>query len=208
MSNQSKKQGKTGQHKRHSSPTHRSHRGARVKGGSMGFQAGGSWSSRSLGVSDRRLVQAVTKDEAFNVRTTVEVRDRAQAVFEELGLSLSGAVNLLMARLISTRRLPFIPEPLTEADGSPALAEAGQATAVRIRVDATLKHQVTVLLQAMGFNPTVIVNAFLRTVAAQRDIPFDYRAPNEETRRAMAELDQGQGERFDSVDALFSDLED
>lgn len=199
MSNQRKKQHAPG-YKTNKPRPGRVRRSSQT-GQTMAFQARGP-------VRDGVIVHAQTKDKAFNLRTTVEVRDRAQAVFEELGLTLSGAVNLLMARLLSTRRLPFIPEPLTDAEDSPSLAGGGGATTIRIRVDETLKHQATELLHAMGFNPTVLINAFLRTVAVQRDIPFDYRTPNEETQRAMAELDHGQGETFYSVDALFSDVED
>jgi DNA-damage-inducible protein J len=38
-------------------------------------------------------------------------------------------------------------------------------------------------------------------------LPFEHKVPNATTRRAMAELKQGKGERFDSADALFEDLD-
>jgi DNA-damage-inducible protein J len=34
-------------------------------------------------------------------------------------------------------------------------------------------------------------------------LPFEVKVPNAATRRAMAELEQGKGKRFDSADALF-----
>jgi DNA-damage-inducible protein J len=38
-------------------------------------------------------------------------------------------------------------------------------------------------------------------------LPFEVKVPNATTRRAMAELGQGRGKRFDSGDALFEDLD-
>ena len=36
---------------------------------------------------------------------------------------------------------------------------------------------------------------------------LEVNVPNAATRRAMAELEQGKGKRFDSADALFEDLD-
>jgi antitoxin component of RelBE/YafQ-DinJ toxin-antitoxin module len=48
------------------------------------------------------------------------------------------------------------------------------------------------------------LHLFLRHFASRKSVPFDARVPNEETRRAVAELDQGDGERFDgSAEELF-----
>ena len=46
-----------------------------------------------------------------------------------------------------------------------------------------------------------------RSPAARlRRLPFEAKVPNAATRRAMAELEQGKGKRFESADALFEDL--
>jgi DNA-damage-inducible protein J len=37
--------------------------------------------------------------------------------------------------------------------------------------------------------------------------PFEVKVANAATRRAMAELEQGRGKRFDSADPLFEDLD-
>ena len=37
--------------------------------------------------------------------------------------------------------------------------------------------------------------------------PFGHKVPNATTCRAMAELAQGKGKRFDPADALFEDLD-
>jgi DNA-damage-inducible protein J len=43
-------------------------------------------------------------------------------------------------------------------------------------------------------------------IADEQRLPFEVKVPNAATRRAMAELEQGKGRKFDSVDALFEDL--
>jgi DNA-damage-inducible protein J len=37
-------------------------------------------------------------------------------------------------------------------------------------------------------------------------LPFEIKAPNATTRKAIAELESGKGKRFKSVDALLADL--
>ena len=43
-------------------------------------------------------------------------------------------------------------------------------------------------------------------VADEQRLPLDGKVPNAVTRKAIAELDAGRGERFASVDAIFADL--
>lgn len=43
-------------------------------------------------------------------------------------------------------------------------------------------------------------------VAEEGKLPFEVRTPNVATRRTMAQLESGKGERFESADALFEDL--
>jgi DNA-damage-inducible protein J len=43
-------------------------------------------------------------------------------------------------------------------------------------------------------------------VAAEQKLPFEIHTPNAETVAAMRAADRGEGERFDSADALFDHL--
>jgi len=43
-------------------------------------------------------------------------------------------------------------------------------------------------------------------VAKDKALPFEVKVPNAETRAAIAELEAGKGERFESVAALMADL--
>jgi DNA-damage-inducible protein J len=46
---------------------------------------------------------------------------------------------------------------------------------------------------------------FLR-IAQERRLPFEVRAPNSSTRKAIAELEAGKGKRVDDVEGLMRDL--
>jgi DNA-damage-inducible protein J len=52
-----------------------------------------------------------------------------------------------------------------------------------------------------------IDEAITEVMINEQTLPFDAEIPNRATRRAMEELEQGGGKRFDSVEALLIDLE-
>ena len=54
-------------------------------------------------------------------------------------------------------------------------------------------------------SPTPSALLMLR-IADERRMPFDVKAPNATTRKAIAELEAGKGKRFASVDDLMADL--
>jgi len=43
-------------------------------------------------------------------------------------------------------------------------------------------------------------------IAEERRLPFDVKVPNATTRKAIAELEAGQGKKFANVDDLMADL--
>jgi DNA-damage-inducible protein J len=59
---------------------------------------------------------------------------------------------------------------------------------------------------AMGLSTDAIRLLMLRIADEQR-LPFEVKVPNAATRRAMAELEQGKGKRFDSAATLLEDLD-
>ena len=72
------------------------------------------------------------------------------------------------------------------------------------------KEQATTALGAMGLSVSEAVRLFLHRVAADQAFPLELKAPNAETRRAMAEADQivrSRISRFATADELFADLE-
>ena len=83
-------------------------------------------------------------------------------------------------------------------------------TMVHVRVDEEIKAQATETLAAMGLSLSDAVRVFLMRVVADRQMPFALRAPNAETRSAMAEADEiaySNRARFGSAAELFEDLE-
>lgn len=81
---------------------------------------------------------------------------------------------------------------------------------VHVRVDEQIKAQATETLAAMGLSLSDAVRVFLMRVVADQQMPFALKAPNAETRSAMAEADEitrTRNARFGSAAELFEDLE-
>ena len=80
-------------------------------------------------------------------------------------------------------------------------------TMVHIRVDETLKTQATDTLAAMGLSLSDAVRVFLTRVVAEQRLPFELKAPNTETRAALAEAEAIISARFANARALFDALD-
>ncbi len=83
-------------------------------------------------------------------------------------------------------------------------------TMVHIRVDETLKTQAADTLAAMGLSLSDAVRVFLTRVVAEQRLPFELKAPNAETRAALAEAEaiiSARGARFTNAQALFDALD-
>ena len=83
-------------------------------------------------------------------------------------------------------------------------------TMVHVRVDENIKAQATETLAAMGLSVSDAVRVFLMRVVAEQHMPFAIKAPNAETRAAMAEADtitRTRRARFATATELFDDLE-
>ncbi len=83
-------------------------------------------------------------------------------------------------------------------------------TMVHVRVDEQVKAQATETLAAMGLSVSDAVRVFLMRVVAEQQMPFALKAPNAETRAAMAEADEiarTRGARFGTAAELFDGLE-
>ncbi len=49
----------------------------------------------------------MAKNTNINVRTTMDVKKRAEVILNDLGLNLSSAVNLFLKQVINYRGIPF-----------------------------------------------------------------------------------------------------
>ena len=83
-------------------------------------------------------------------------------------------------------------------------------TMVHVRVDEHTKAQATETLAAMGLSVSDAVRVFLMRIVADKQMPFDLKAPNPKTRAAMKEADtivRRRNARFATASALINDLE-
>ena len=79
-------------------------------------------------------------------------------------------------------------------------------TYVRARIDSATKKRATDALEAMGLSTSDAIRLLMLRIADERRLPFEIKAPNTNTRKAIDELETGQGQSFDSVDDLMADL--
>ena len=63
------------------------------------------------------------------------------------------------------------------------------------------------MLAAMGLSIPDAIRLLMRRIADEGRLPFEVKVPNRTTtRQAIAELEAGQGQRFNSIDELMADL--
>lgn len=79
-------------------------------------------------------------------------------------------------------------------------------TYVRARIDSATKQRASEALDAMGLSISDAIRLMLLRVADERCMPFDIKAPNATTHKAIAQLESKKGKRFANVDDLMADL--
>ena len=79
-------------------------------------------------------------------------------------------------------------------------------TYVRARIDSATKARAADALDAMGLSISDAIRLLMVRVADERRLPFEVRVPTTATRKAIAELESGEGKRFASVSKLMADL--
>lgn len=77
---------------------------------------------------------------------------------------------------------------------------------VRARIDTVTKERAAAVLDAMGLSISDAIRLLMLRIADENRLPFEVKAPTKATAKAMKELDEGAGRRFDTPEALFSDL--
>ena len=79
-------------------------------------------------------------------------------------------------------------------------------TYVRARIDTATKERAADALAAMGLSISDAIRLLMLRIVDERRLPFEVKAPNATTRKAIAELEAGKGKRFTSADELMKDL--
>ncbi len=77
---------------------------------------------------------------------------------------------------------------------------------VQARIDNQVKKEAAAVLSTIGLTVSDAVRLLLTRVAHDKALPFNPLIPNAETIKAMKEVESGPLPRFDSIEALFEDL--
>jgi len=77
---------------------------------------------------------------------------------------------------------------------------------VRARIPSETKERAVATLDRIGLSVSDIIRLTLMRVADEGRVPFDLEVPNRTTRKAMAELEAGHGERCENTEDLFKSL--
>lgn len=77
---------------------------------------------------------------------------------------------------------------------------------VQARVPGEVQDAANAVIQASGLTVSDVVRVLMTRIAQDQEIPAALFKPNAETLAAFAEVEQGGLKTFDSVDALFEDL--
>lgn len=81
------------------------------------------------------------------------------------------------------------------------------STMIHVRIDEKDKAKAAEALAAMGLTISDAVRVLLKRVVAEKQMPFEIRIPNTETRLAMAEADKiarTRKARFETATELFN----
>jgi len=79
------------------------------------------------------------------------------------------------------------------AKPAPGAARGGLTGMVRARIDPALKAEAEAILSKLGLSASDVIRVLYHQVALRRGLPFDLKIPNATTRRAMRDVEQGQG---------------
>lgn len=78
---------------------------------------------------------------------------------------------------------------------------------VRTRVEPKLKKEAGKIFKELGLNESEGVRLLLKGLVLHKGIPFDFKIPNEETLKAMEDVDKGNFSKgFSNVDELMDEL--
>ena len=80
-------------------------------------------------------------------------------------------------------------------------------TVVRARIDKDTKARAMTALQAMGLSMSDAIRLLLVRVANEKRLPFPIQVPRPATTKAMKELEEGKGQRFENAEGLYQDLD-
>ena len=79
-------------------------------------------------------------------------------------------------------------------------------TQTTIRVEESSYQQAKEILSKMGLNYSQAISVFNNMIVLNNGLPFELKIPNDNTKKALQELEERKGKNFKNVDELFDDL--
>jgi len=77
---------------------------------------------------------------------------------------------------------------------------------VRARIDSNTKQAATEILSGMGLSVSDAIRLMLMNVVNERAFNINVKVPNQETRKAIEELESGKGIRCKNVEEFYKSL--
>lgn len=79
-------------------------------------------------------------------------------------------------------------------------------TYVRARIDTVTKQRAADALETMGLSISDAIRLLMLRIADEQRLPFEMKVPTAKTRKAIAELEAGNGKRAKDLKELMADL--
>lgn len=79
---------------------------------------------------------------------------------------------------------------------------------VQARIQSDTKMAAEAIIKQLGLNSTQVINALYAQIILRKGIPFELSLPNEVTLSAMHELEQGKGQKYNTMAQLWNEVED
>jgi DNA-damage-inducible protein J len=76
-----------------------------------------------------------------------------------------------------------------------------------IQVDEKIFLEVNSILNKIGLSYTQAISVFNNMIVQNRGLPFELKLPNQNTLKALNELEAKKGKSFKNINELFDDLE-
>jgi len=95
---------------------------------------------------------------------------------------------------------------LGEEPAGRVVGERGSAGQRGRVADERNQERAASALEAMGLSISDAIRLLMLRIADEHRLPFEVNVPNATTKKAIAELEAGNGKKFASVDELMADL--
>jgi DNA-damage-inducible protein J len=75
------------------------------------------------------------------------------------------------------------------------------------RISPEIKQEAEKIIKKLGLSISAAHELFYRQIIAHQGVPFELRVFNKASARAMRDAREGKGKRYETVDAMFKDLD-